>query len=103
MVKGKGHTSRNSTLSFIAYTRLAAALGFRTRVPDATNTMRQGLPYGPPQMPLGLHLEPMAQGVAFRAHQALPVGRAQQCRYGPQPASKYWFKEFKALTNTAGD
>jgi len=58
---------------------------------------------GPPQMPLGLHLEPKVQVVAFRAHQALPVGRAQQYRYGPQPFSRYWFKEFKALTNTAGD
>jgi len=57
---------------------------------------------GPPQMPLSPHLEPKAQVVAFRAHQALPVGRAQQHRYGPQPVNKYWFKDFKALTNTAG-
>jgi hypothetical protein len=35
---------------------------------------------GPPQMPLSPHLEPKAQVVAFRAHQALPVGRAQQHR-----------------------
>lgn len=54
-------------------------------------------------MPLGPHLEPKVQVVAFRAHQALPVGRAQQCHYGPQPVSIYWFKDFKALTNTAGD
>jgi hypothetical protein len=40
---------------------------------------------GPPQMPLSLRLEPKAQVVAFRAHQALPVGRAQQYRYGSQP------------------
>jgi len=31
-------------------------------------------------MPLSPHLEPKAQVVAFRAHQALPVGRAQQHR-----------------------
>jgi hypothetical protein len=59
--------------------------------------------YGPPQMPLGPHPEPEVQVVAFRAHQALPVGRAQQHRYGPQPGYLYWFKEFKALTHTAGD
>ena len=54
-------------------------------------------------MPLSPHLEPKAQVVAFRAHQALPVGRAQQHRNGPQPVNKYWFKDLKALTNTAGD
>lgn len=53
-------------------------------------------------MPLSPHLEPKVQVVAFRAHQALPVGRAQQHRYGPQPKFRYWFKDFKALTNTAG-
>jgi hypothetical protein len=54
-------------------------------------------------MPLSPHLEPKVQVAAFRAHQALPVGRAQQHHYGRQPVNKYWFKDFKALTNTAGD
>lgn len=64
--------------------------------------LEPGAYVGPPQMPLSPCLEPMAQVVAFWAHQALPVGRAQQCRLGPQPFYKYWFKDVKALTNTAG-
>jgi len=54
-------------------------------------------------MPLNPLLEPKAQGVAFRAHQALPHGTRTTVPFGPQPINKYWFKELKALTNTAGD
>jgi len=35
--------------------------------------------------------------VAYRAHQALPRGRAHRRLQNRQPVKYYWFKEFKAL------
>jgi len=35
--------------------------------------------------------------VTYRAHQALPLGRAHRRLQNRQPDRYYWFKEFKAL------
>lgn len=41
--------------------------------------------------------------VAFRALQALPVGRAHQATVVGNTNYRYWFREFRPITNTAGE
>ena len=57
-----------------------------------------------PQVPLGRHPEPEFSWVTFLLHQAYPtMGQAQQqLQRFVTDANVYWFKEYMALTNTAG-
>lgn len=58
-----------------------------------------------PQVPLGRHPEPELSWVTFLLHQAYPtMGQAQQqLQRFVTDANVYWFKEYMALTNTAGN